>query len=38
VTVTVARIRDKIETDADNRVKIVNVWGVGYRFEASGTR
>lgn len=38
VTVTVARIRDKIESGPDNSVKIVNVWGVGYRFEASGAR
>jgi DNA-binding response OmpR family regulator len=33
VTVTVARIREKIEPDPANPTFIVNVWGVGYRFE-----
>ncbi len=34
ITVTIARIRDKIERDASQPSLIVNVWGVGYRFEA----
>ncbi len=36
VTVHMARIREKIEEDPRNPRFIVNVWGVGYRFE--GTR
>jgi DNA-binding response OmpR family regulator len=31
VTVHIGRIREKIETDAPEM--IVNIWGVGYRFE-----
>jgi DNA-binding response OmpR family regulator len=33
VTVHIGRIRDKIEEDAAEPRLIVNVWGVGYRFE-----
>ena len=33
VTVHMARIREKIEEDPRNPRFIVNVWGVGYRFE-----
>ncbi len=33
ITVTIARIRDKIEPDPANPTMIVNVWGIGYRFE-----
>jgi DNA-binding response OmpR family regulator len=33
VRVHIARIREKIETDPNNPRYIVNVWGVGYRFE-----
>ncbi len=36
ITVTIGRIRDKIEPDPANPSFIVNVWGVGYRFEAAG--
>jgi len=33
VRVHISRIREKIEVDANNPQFIVNVWGVGYRFE-----
>lgn len=33
VTVHIGRIREKIEADASAPALIVNVWGVGYRFE-----
>lgn len=33
VTVHIGRIREKIEEDPSNPRFIVNVWGVGYRFE-----
>jgi DNA-binding response OmpR family regulator len=36
VTVHIGRIREKIEADPGSPSLIVNVWGVGYRFE--GTR
>jgi len=35
VTVHVRRLREKIEEDPANPRRIVTVWGVGYRFEAS---
>ncbi len=35
ITVHVGRIREKIEADPGNPKLIVNVWGVGYRFEGS---
>ena len=38
ITVTIGRIRDKIEPDPASPTFIVNVWGVGYRFEAAGVR
>jgi DNA-binding response OmpR family regulator len=33
VRVHISRIREKIEVDPNNPQYIVNVWGVGYRFE-----
>ncbi|MFB5191399.1 response regulator transcription factor [Alicyclobacillus fastidiosus] len=33
IRVHIARIREKIERDPNNPLYIVNVWGVGYRFE-----
>jgi len=36
VSVHIGRIREKVGTDSDTLCHIVNVWGVGYRFE--GTR
>lgn len=36
ITVTIARIREKIEPDPARPTFIVNVWGVGYRFEGAG--
>ncbi|GMA52243.1 hypothetical protein GCM10025857_36000 [Alicyclobacillus contaminans] len=33
VRVHIARIREKIERDPNKPQYIVNVWGVGYRFE-----
>ncbi|MDQ2785357.1 MAG: response regulator transcription factor, partial [Chloroflexota bacterium] len=33
VTVHVGRIREKIEADSSAPRLIVNIWGVGYRFE-----
>ena len=38
IIVHVGRIREKIEEDPGNPTLIVNVWGVGYRFEASRRR
>ena len=35
ITVHIGRIREKIESDPGNPKLIVNVWGVGYRFEGS---
>ncbi len=35
ITVHIGRIREKIEADPGNPRLIVNVWGVGYRFEGS---
>ncbi|MCL6631948.1 MAG: winged helix-turn-helix domain-containing protein [Alicyclobacillus herbarius] len=35
VRVHIARIREKIEIDVNNPRYIVNVWGVGYRFEGT---
>lgn len=35
ITVHIGRIREKIEADPGNPTFIVNVWGVGYRFEGS---
>lgn len=36
VTVHVRRLREKIEADPANPIRIVTVWGVGYRFETVG--
>ncbi|GBG11110.1 putative DNA-binding response regulator [Paenibacillus agaridevorans] len=33
VRVHIGRLRDKIESDPDKPRHLVNVWGVGYRFE-----
>lgn len=38
ITVAIARIREKVEPDPANPKLIVNVWGVGYRFEAGSLR
>lgn len=35
VTVTVRRVREKIETDPANPLILVTVWGVGYRLALS---
>ncbi|MGD9960092.1 response regulator transcription factor [Nocardioides sp.] len=35
VTVHVRRLREKIESDPTRPVRLVTVWGVGYRWEAS---
>lgn len=35
ITVHIGRIREKVEADPSNPKLIVNVWGVGYRFEGS---
>ncbi|WP_067621540.1 response regulator transcription factor [Alicyclobacillus acidiphilus] len=35
VRVHIARIREKIERDANKPEFIINVWGVGYRFEGT---
>ncbi len=34
VTVHVRRLREKVETDPTHPVRLVTVWGVGYRWEA----
>ena len=34
VTVHVRRLREKVETDPTMPVRLVTVWGVGYRWEA----
>jgi DNA-binding response OmpR family regulator len=36
VTVHMRRLREKIEVDPASPRRIVTVWGVGYRYEASG--
>ena len=33
VTVHLRRLREKIEKDASDPVRLVTVWGVGYKFE-----
>jgi DNA-binding response OmpR family regulator len=33
VTVHVRRLREKIEDDPANAVRLRTVWGVGYRYE-----
>ncbi len=35
VTVHVRRLREKIEADPTRPVRLVTVWGVGYRWEAA---
>jgi DNA-binding response OmpR family regulator len=36
VTVHVRRLREKVESDPTHPVRLVTVWGVGYRWEGSG--
>ena len=36
VTVHVRRLREKVEPDSTRPTRLVTVWGVGYRWEASG--
>lgn len=36
VTVHVRRLREKIEADPANPVRLATVWGVGYRYDGSG--
>ena len=38
VTVHVRRLREKIETDPTNPIRLVTVWGVGYRWESTDER
>jgi DNA-binding response OmpR family regulator len=38
VTVHVRRLREKIEPDPANPVRIATVWGVGYRWEGAASR
>lgn len=35
VTVHVRRLREKVEIDPTNPIRLVTVWGVGYRWESS---
>jgi two-component system response regulator ResD len=35
VTVHVRRLREKVEPDPANPVRIATVWGVGYRWEGT---
>ena len=35
VTVHVRRLREKVEADPTRPVRLVTVWGVGYRWEAA---
>jgi DNA-binding response OmpR family regulator len=37
VTVHVRRLREKVEGDPTRPVRLVTVWGVGYRWDAAGT-
>jgi len=36
VTVHVRRLREKIEADPAAPVRLLTVWGVGYRYETAG--
>jgi DNA-binding response OmpR family regulator len=38
VTVHVRRLREKVEADPTNPVRIATVWGVGYRYDAAAPR
>ncbi len=37
VTVHVRRLREKVEVDPTSPVRLVTVWGVGYRWDADGS-
>jgi DNA-binding response OmpR family regulator len=37
VTVHVRRLREKVEADPTRPVRLVTVWGVGYRWDAAAT-
>jgi DNA-binding response OmpR family regulator len=37
VTVHVRRLREKVEADPSNPVRLATVWGVGYRWDAAGS-
>ena len=34
VTVHVRRLREKVETDPSNPVRLATVWGIGYRWDS----
>ncbi len=38
VTVHVRRLREKVEADPTNPVRIATVWGVGYRYDGAAAR
>jgi DNA-binding response OmpR family regulator len=37
VTVHVRRLREKVEVDPAQPIRLVTVWGVGYRWDPHGT-
>ena len=38
VTVHARRLREKIETDPSDPQRLLTVWGMGYRFQATKNR
>lgn len=38
VTVHVRRLREKIESDPSRPLRLLTVWGVGYRYKPTGSR